>query len=85
MYALNLDKKKRILSATYDRFATKGQEIVDSLPDGNITDYLYKDGRYVYSPLKKKLEKKDKPIEDRLNDLMRQVQELQAEMASKNE
>ena len=53
MYALNLNNEKRILSVcrvlpsgSYD-----GMPIVDSFPEGNIADYLYIDGEYVYSPL----------------------------------
>lgn len=50
-YALNLAEDGRILSATYEEFATEGMPIVDELPDGNIADYLYADGEYVYDPL----------------------------------
>ena len=52
-YALNLNSDKRILSActvlnigTYD-----GMPIVTTLPDGDITDYKYVRGKYVYDPL----------------------------------
>lgn len=52
-YALNLAEDKRILSAwvvlpngIYD-----GMPIVEKLPDGNLPDYLYIDGEYVYDPL----------------------------------
>lgn len=52
-YALNLADDGRILSAcevlpngNYD-----GMPIVDTLPEGNIADYLYIDGKYVYDPL----------------------------------
>ena len=52
-YALNLSEDKRILSAcvvlpngNYD-----GMPIVDVLPDGDVSDYLYVDGQYVYDPL----------------------------------
>ena len=51
MYALNLDSDNRILSATFEQYAAPGQPIVDHLPDGNIGDYLYVDGEYVYDPL----------------------------------
>lgn len=54
-YALNLAEDNRILSAwealpygNYD-----GMPIVDTLPDGNLLDYLYIDGKYVYDPLSK--------------------------------
>lgn len=54
-YALNLLEDNRVLSAwvvlpngKYD-----GMPIVDTLPDGDVTDYLYVDGEYVYDPLPK--------------------------------
>lgn len=52
MYALNINKDtNRILSATYPQYASSDAIIVDALPDGNITDYLYVEGKYVYDPL----------------------------------
>lgn len=50
-YALNLAEDKRILSATFEKYAVEGMPLVNELPDGNITDYLYVDGAYVYAPL----------------------------------
>ena len=50
-YALNLDADGRILSATYEAYAVAGMPIVEALPDGDITDYKYIDGSYVYDPL----------------------------------
>lgn len=51
--ALQLYEDNRIHSAwkvlpngNYD-----GMPIVDTLPDGNLTDYLYVNGEYVYDPL----------------------------------
>lgn len=52
-YALNLDADGRILSATYEAYAVAGMPIVEALPDGDITDYKYIDGSYVYDPLPK--------------------------------
>lgn len=52
-YALNLDADGRILSATYETYAAPGMPIVEVLPDGDITDYKYIDGSYVYDPLPK--------------------------------
>lgn len=52
MYALNLAKDGRILSATYPRYAPNAV-IVDILPDGDISDYRYENGEYVYDPLPK--------------------------------
>ena len=50
-YALNLATDNRILSATYPQYAPKDAVIVEALPDGNINDYLYIDGAYVYDPV----------------------------------
>ena len=50
-YALNLADDKRILSATFEEYATEGMTIVKTLPEGNITDYKYVNKKYVYEPL----------------------------------
>ena len=50
-YALNLAEDGRILSATYEQYAPADAVFVDELPDGNVADYLYRDGKYVYDPL----------------------------------
>ena len=47
---LNLADDKRILSASYTT-RTEGENIVDSLPEGDITDYKYIDSEFVYEPL----------------------------------
>ena len=52
-YALNLAADKRILSATYPQYAPADAVIVDTLPDGDITDYRYVKKKYVYDPLPK--------------------------------
>lgn len=49
-YALNLSSDSRILSATFAKYNPNGV-LVDTLPEGNISDYLYQDGKYVYSPV----------------------------------
>lgn len=51
MYALNLAGDGRILSVTYEQFAAPGQPIVDSIPDGNVNNWKFVDGQYVYDPL----------------------------------
>ena len=50
-YALKLAEDGRILSATFVKHASADAVLVESLPDGNIADYLYQDGEYVYDPL----------------------------------
>jgi hypothetical protein len=52
-YALNIAEGGRILSATYEKYAPDGVVLVENLPKGNLPDYLYVDGEYVYSPLPK--------------------------------
>ena len=52
-YALNLSEVNRILSATYEQYADENAILVDELPEGNISDYLYINEEYVYSPLAK--------------------------------
>lgn len=70
-YALNLSEDDRILSATYEQFATPGQPIVDALPEGDISDYLYRDGQYVYDPLPVPPEPEPEPsADDVLNALL---------------
>ena len=51
MYAINLDKEGRILRATISGYADAESIIIDQLPDGDITDYKYVDGEYIYDPL----------------------------------
>ena len=53
MFALNLSDDGRILSATDEAYAADGMPLVNSLPDGDISDYRYADGEYVYDPLPK--------------------------------
>ena len=70
MYALNIDSEtNRILSATYPKYAPKDAIIVDALPEGNMTDYLYVDGEYVYAPLPK-TDNESYTAEDMLNALV---------------
>lgn len=50
-YALNLATDKRILSVTYEKYANENMVIVDTIPNGDVADYLYIDGAYIYDPL----------------------------------
>ena len=51
MYSLNLNTDNRILSACVCLDGFEYTNIVDTLPDGDISDYKYIDGEYVYDPL----------------------------------
>ena len=68
MYALNIDKDRRILSATFQQYAPADAVIVEALPEkvaewqenpmgempseANLHNYLYIGG-YIYDPLPK--------------------------------
>ena len=57
LYALNLAKDGRVLSATKDQYGAEGQPRVESLPSGetpdenDISNYRYIGGEYIYDPL----------------------------------
>lgn len=70
MYALNLNDENRILSVTYDQYAPQSQPRVDTLPEGDVSDYLYVDGGYVYDPLPKPPEPTDEPTADEILDAL---------------
>ena len=54
MYALNIDEKDgRILSSTFEEFGAPGQPLIEKLPDGDISEYRFVKGDYVYDPVPK--------------------------------
>lgn len=54
MYALNLNTDNRILSACVVLPSTPDtMPRVDSLPDGDINDYLFVNGEYLFDPVPK--------------------------------
>ena len=65
-YALNLDENGRILSATFAKYAPKDAVLVDELPEGDITDYLYLGGAYVYDPLPEPEEPEHEPTAEEM-------------------
>ena len=50
-YALNLGDDGRILSACICIEGQIYKNVVDTLPDGDVTDYKYINNEYVYDPL----------------------------------
>lgn len=59
MIALNVDKEtNRVLSALllFNGASMPGSVEVEALPDGNLYDYLYVNGEFVYSPIEKQEE-----------------------------
>lgn len=63
-YALNISDDGRILSATFAKYAVEGMPIVDVLPEGNISDYLYQNGEYIHNPLPKPEQPKEEATTD---------------------
>lgn len=50
-YSINLSDDGRVLSATFEKYAPAGSVLVDELPEGNLPDYIWQDGAFVYDPL----------------------------------
>ena len=50
MYALNLGPDGRCLSASPANMAPIGATLVPYLPEGNLYDYRYVNGEYIYEP-----------------------------------
>ena len=79
-YALNLDVDGRILSATYPQYASENAVMVDILPDGNLSDYLYSNGEFMYQPISDVEEEPSTPtMEERLSSVESDVAALKEE------
>ena len=69
-YALNLATDSRILSATFEKYASKDAVLVEEFPKDNLSDYLYVEGEYIYSPIiKEEVENPGATLENRVQDL----------------
>lgn len=66
MYALNLDTDGRILSACVCLEGFEYDNKVETLPDGDVTDYKYIDGVYVYDPLPEPEPTPEEPTADEI-------------------
>ena len=73
-YALNLREDGRILSATFEKYATENMPVVDSLPEGDIYEYIYQNGKYIHEPLPEP-EKDEKATADDVLDALLGVSE----------
>ena len=67
MYSLNLSGDNRILSACVCLEGFEYTNIVDVLPEGDISDYKYIDGEYVYDPLP---EPEPQPVEPTADEII---------------
>ena len=71
MYALNLNSDNRILSACVVLPSTPAElPRVGTLPEGDVLDYLYKDGAYVYDPLPKPEPPTPEPTADEILNIL---------------
>ena len=52
-YALSLADDGRILSVTYAKYALVNAVVVETLPEGDISEYRYVDGEFIHDPLPK--------------------------------
>lgn len=70
-YALKLDKDNRILSAWEVLPNRKYVDMIltDILPEGDIYNYIYNDGEYIYNPLPKEEEEETPSNEERIAEL----------------
>lgn len=68
MYSLNLADDGRILSACIRLEGMEYDNIVNILPEGDVTDYKYIDSEYVYDPLPQPEPTESEPtVEERLS------------------
>ena len=70
MYSLNLADDNRILSACVCLDGFEYMNIVDVLPDGDISDYKYIDGEYIYDPLPEPEPQPEEPTADDVLDVL---------------
>ena len=70
-YALNLAEDGRTLSVTFEKYAPEDAVKVEEFPDGNVADYRYVDGEFIYDPLPEPEQPKPEPTaEEILNALL---------------
>ena len=50
-YALNLAEDGHVLSVTFEKYAPADAVLVEEFPDGNVADYRYVDGEFIYDPI----------------------------------
>ena len=70
MYSLNLDADNRILSACVCLDGFEYTNVVDTLPDRDVSDYRYVDGEYVYDPLPEPEPPTTEPTADEILDAL---------------
>jgi hypothetical protein len=68
-YALNLAHDGRILSATYPKYAPQDAVVVDALPEGDLHDYRYVDGEFIYDPIPVEEVEEEPSLEEQVAEL----------------
>lgn len=48
---IDVGSDNRVTGVRYPKFADHGDTVVDKLPEGDLLDYKYVDGQFVYDPL----------------------------------
>lgn len=51
LYALMVADDGRILSVTYPKYASPNSYFVSELPEGDLHNYLYINGEFIYDPV----------------------------------
>ena len=69
-YSLNLGEDGRILSVCVCLPEQTYENVVNSFPDGDVTEYRYVGGEYVYDPLPKPDPELQEPTADELLDIL---------------
>lgn len=72
MYVLKISEDSRILSAwvIIDGQSYDNMPIVDTLPDGDVSDYKFIDNEYVYDPLPKPEPEPPEPTTDEVMNVL---------------
>lgn len=70
-YAIELAEDNRVVSVTYESYATEKLRIVDVIPEGDITEYRYENGEFIHDPLPQEETEEEEPtVEDDILEMM---------------
>ena len=70
-YAIELAEDNRVVFVTYESYATKKMQIVDVIPEGDITEYRYENGEFIHDPLPQEETEEEEPtVEDDILEMM---------------
>lgn len=70
MYALNLEENGRILSVCNCLEGQIYEYVVDSFPDGDVSEYRYENGEFIHDPLPTPAPEPQEPTADELLDIL---------------